>query len=226
MAHYKRGYRFEDDWTEKQLRNLVETEGYKIARTIPVNIEIRAEQKVLSLEKAERYLDQTDEIILNDCTCRTFKNYCDKSKDTCISWGSTKEIMESEAYRHLSPKVITKVEALATLRRSHEAGLVHMAYAVNDDVVNTICSCCSCCCAVFSSVFRFGLFPHLLTSDTISVTDPYKCNNSGVCVDRCQFGAREIVGGNLVFHSDRCFGCGLCSSTCPSGAIKIIDKKQ
>ena len=44
---------------------------------------------------------------------------------------------------------------------------------------------------------RFGLFPHLLTSHAISVTDASACTDCGGCVERCQFGAREMVDGSL-----------------------------
>ena len=72
---------------------------------------------------------------------------------------------------------------------------------------------------------RFGLFPHLLTSHAISVTDASACTDCGGCVERCQFGAREMVDGSLSFNQDLCFGCGLCVTTCPTNAITLIDKQ-
>lgn len=129
-------------------------------------------------------------------------------------------------------RVITKEEAIDVLRKSHEAGLVLTAQVVHDfpgaelkpDEVFTICGCCSCCCCQLSAILRYGLAQHLLTSPTTSVTDSSKCASCGVCVDRCQFGAREMVNGSIAFNPDLCFGCGLCVSTCPTNAITLVDK--
>ena len=30
--------------------------------------------------------------------------------------------------------------------------------------------------------------------------------------------------GQVIFNADRCIGCGLCVSTCPSGALTLVRK--
>ena len=89
----------------------------------------------------------------------------------------------------------------------------------------SVCSCCSCCCGILSGILRYGLGPGLLQSQAISVTDGSSCTDCGECVDRCQFGAREMVNGSLSFDQGLCFGCGLCVSTCPTQAIALVDKQ-
>jgi ferredoxin len=227
MAHLKQGYRFENDWTMEKLKEL--KENWKSAVTIPVNVEIEAEHCVLNLEKVKEYLSKAHLIVLLDCGCRTFRHNCDAPLNTCIIMNDyAGSILKREKSKSLNPRKVVMEEALDALARSHEAGLVHMAYASgkdqDPDQVNVICSCCSCCCAIFSAVLRFGLAPHLLTSETISAADISKCKGCGVCAERCPFGAREIVEGSLVFKHELCFGCGLCVSTCPTIAIKLIDK--
>ncbi|MFX1410765.1 MAG: 4Fe-4S binding protein, partial [Promethearchaeota archaeon] len=56
-------------------------------------------------------------------------------------------------------------------------------------------------------------------------TDLNKCLNCGECIEWCYFGARTIEDGELLFHSIRCFGCGICVSKCPNNAI-ILHKKS
>jgi Pyruvate/2-oxoacid:ferredoxin oxidoreductase delta subunit len=128
----------------------------------------------------------------------------------------------------LGAREITFDEALEVLEKSHEAGLVHVAYGHGElyesGVVNSICSCCSCCCGILSGVLRFGLFPHPLTSHAASVTDVSSCTDCGESIDGCQFGARRMLDGALFVDRDFCFGCGLCVSSCPAGAVSLIDR--
>ena len=228
MAHKKQGYRFEDDWPYERLKENSK-KLWKSAITIPVNIEIAAKQKVLSFEKAKEYLSNSNLMVLLDCICRTNRNNCDTPRNVCVDLDDLAERdLTSEGFQKLNPRKVTIEEALDALARSHEAGLVHMAYALGEDHdpdhVNAICSCCSCCCAILSATLRYGLAPHLLSSETISQTDSTKCTACGVCVERCQFGARAIVNSSLSFNDELCFGCSLCVSTCPENAIKLIDK--
>jgi ferredoxin len=223
MAHRKQGYRFENDWP----RELLETrtfQRYKAAATVPVNVEIEAEQHVLNLENVKRILSNARTISVMDCGCRVKFGHCDAPVNTCID-------MNEVAERNIANGVareITLDEALDVLEKTHEAGLVHLALGHGDfyepGVVNSVCSCCSCCCSILSGILRFGLAPHLLTSHSVSVTVSSACTGCGVCVDRCQFGAREMVNGSLSFNPELCFGCGLCVSTCPTNAITLVDK--
>jgi Fe-S-cluster-containing hydrogenase component 2 len=40
-------------------------------------------------------------------------------------------------------------------------------------------------------------------------------------VPRCVFDAREMVTGQVAYHAERCYGCGLCVSVCPEEAIRL-----
>jgi ferredoxin len=64
----------------------------------------------------------------------------------------------------------------------------------------------------------------MIIPQAVSVTDLLACDDCGICVDRCQFGAREIINGSLSFNPDLCFGCGLCVTICPTKAITLIEK--
>lgn len=233
MAHKKQGYRFENDWDKEWLEKGAD-ERWKSLITIPINVEIEAEHTILNVEKAMEYLEKAHTIVVCDCFCRDLRQNCDAPLNVCLLFDDKAEYLLTEEGRETvnSIRVITKEEARDILRISHEAGLVLTAQVVHDfpgaelkpDEIFTICSCCSCCCCQLSAILRYGLAPHLLTSDITSVTDSVKCTSCGVCVDRCQFGAREVVDDSITVKSELCFGCGLCVSTCPSNAITLVPK--
>jgi ferredoxin len=197
------------------------------AVTIPINMKIQAEHQILSLEYAKGLLKSADLITSMDCVCRIENNNCDAPKNNCLSLNErARKILENENYKELNPRKIDIDEAIEVLKESYKAGLVHMAYAVNNEDINEFCSCCSCCCVALSATLKFGIFPGLLTAIMTEETDPSKCNDCGLCVDRCKFGARKIMENELVVNRSLCYGCGLCVGSCPTNAIKLNPVNQ
>ncbi|MFW9806026.1 MAG: ATP-binding protein [Candidatus Thorarchaeota archaeon] len=212
------------EWNEHILQNAKNFEDWRSAKTIPVNVELKGSQKILHLDQAISYLEDAKHIYRLHCMCRSTIKKCDAPTDTCIAWDSAKGLLDEEFYKYAGTREVTKEEAIETLKMSHDAGLVHMAYAMRDDEVNRICSCCSTCCVVFTSVLKYKMFPELISSDYRSVTDMDVCVSCGTCVDRCHFEARELTDDGLQAKEDLCFGCGLCVSTCPEQAISLVKK--
>jgi Pyruvate/2-oxoacid:ferredoxin oxidoreductase delta subunit len=212
------GKRYSKDYSDDELQE--RAGDFENVVTIPVNVEVKADHRVLDLEEVESYLKKAKRIVLQDCGCRVDKGNCDAPRDVCISIDPSDDyFIKNAKYR---PRECTLHEALDVLRKSHEAGLVHMAYTMKgDDRASVICSCCPCCCHTLGGLLRFGIAAKVLTSKFVAEEDYEKCLNCGRCVDRCVFGARSLEAGELVFDSSRCFGCGLCVSTCPSGAITL-----
>ncbi len=210
----------ESDWTEKELREHLEE---MTAVTVPVNQRIEGKQRVLDLAEAEKLLRRAHTISLGNCGCREKLKKCDAPLDVCICLGKNAEdLLKSGDAREVSVK-----QALNALKRSHEAGLVHLAFTLKGDKQPfIICSCCSCCCHALSGLVRFNI-PNVVTmSEHIAVQDMNKCSNCGTCVQRCQFRARRIVDGKLMFNNDKCFGCGLCVTTCSAGAISFVKRSR
>jgi electron transfer flavoprotein alpha subunit len=52
-----------------------------------------------------------------------------------------------------------------------------------------------------------------------------QCNGCGACVDRCPFGAIEIVA-SIAKLKDNCTGCGACGKACPNSAIEVTKKAK
>jgi len=215
------GKKYENDYTLEELEKIYS--GIDIAVAVPVNVAIKAEHRVLDLSRMAEVLRGAERIVLQDCGCKVDKGNCDAPRDVCLSIdGAADYEQEFERY---NARRVTLEEAFDALRRSHEAGLVHMAYTMEgDDRPTIICSCCPCCCHTLSGLLRFGIAKHVLTSDLVSLTDTDLCDNRGVCAERCVFGARKMVDGKLVYDQDNCFGCGLCVSTCPNSAITLVGK--
>ena len=213
------GMRF---YSEEEVQKIADDIDHVI--TIPVDIGIEGTHRVYDFSEMKAILEGAQRIAVYDCGCKTEYENCDAPRNVCISLDdSTDEMSESE-WRGRAE--IDVEGALKVLQKSHDAGLVHLAYMIKgDEKPGLVCSCCPCCCHTLGSLVRSGSHAQILTSKCIAVNDSNKCVDCGKCVERCAFQARRMTGGELVYDQTKCFGCGLCVSTCPEEAIMLVSRK-
>lgn len=210
-------------YSEKQLQEIAD--DIDRAVTIPVNTQIEAEHRVLDFSEMKEILINARRIALQNCGCKTEHKNCDAPRDVCINLDYEADlVLKSGTY---NAREIGLNEALMVLERSHEAGLVHMAYIMKgDEKPGLICSCCSCCCHTLGGLLRYGIHTQVLSSTYIAEDNREKCTDCGKCVDRCAFKARIMKEGELDYDQSKCYGCGLCVSTCPNQAITMTERAQ
>lgn len=210
-----------DDWTREELQKEYIEE--MTAVTVPVNVSIHGQQTVLDMSSVENILRSAEIITVEDCSCRIKWHTCDAPIDVCLSMDNkAREAMKSGARR------ISLAQALVVLQRSHKAGLVHLAFTFKGhEKPEVICSCCSCCCHSLSALARFGMLDAVVAAEFIAHQNCDTCSNCGTCVERCQFHARQMDSdGKLVFDAAKCYGCGLCMTTCPTKSITLTRRNS
>jgi len=119
-------------------------------------------------------------------------------------------------------RYITLQEAVEILRRADEAGLV--LQPGNYQNAGNICCCCGCCCGVLRTLKKLPRPVDHISSPFYAESIPDNCNGCETCLDRCQMEAIQINNGNAVIDLNRCIGCGLCVTTCPTGAMELRRK--
>jgi len=207
------------DWARGELEEALSS--IKLAVTIPVNLRIESEQTILDLAEMEKILREARLISIGECGCRKKLHRCNAPLDVCFSLDRAAEELLKEG----KAKKVSLEGALDALKRSHEAGLVHVTYTFKGkDKPEAICSCCSCCCHSLSALVRFGEPNSLVASKFVATQDPETCINCGKCATRCQFRARLLENGKLHYDRTKCFGCGVCVSTCPTGSISLVSR--
>ncbi|MFX0091219.1 MAG: ATP-binding protein [Candidatus Hodarchaeota archaeon] len=189
--------------------------------TIPVNIRVENRQIALDLTRTNRILTQAEKIALGDCICRVTLQNCDLPRKTCVSLNERAESVVKRG----QAKWVTLEKAKTVVSESHRQGLIHLAmYQLNkiDYFPSIICSCCSCCCQALQGLQLMNMKGLVKPSEFVATFDLETCTECGICVDRCQFGARVVDSNEKIsFKQDLCFGCGLCVTTCPENSIKL-----
>ena len=119
---------------------------------------------------------------------------------------------------------IDKAEAMEIMKKSEEAGLVHVTMN-SDHIDHYICNCCADCCIGLRLITAKDVANFVAPSRFQAVIDREECIGCESCLERCYFGAITIEeeGDELkaVVDADKCVGCGLCSFVCPSDAVKF-----
>jgi Fe-S-cluster-containing hydrogenase component 2 len=123
---------------------------------------------------------------------------------------------------------ITREEMLAILDAADRDGLVLQPENTKNPLF--VCCCCGCCCAVLTSAKQLPQPAEHFSSNFQAEVDAVLCDACAVCQSRCQMDALVDGDGDgdgkMQVDRERCIGCGLCVTTCPSGALRLVEKEQ
>jgi len=191
-----------------------------VHRVIPVDKAVRVDVEIHPYESASAIVEANQAWAVVDCICRKQKaligDPCKHPLDVCLSFSETPGAFD----RVSAMKVLTKEEALATLRRAAEAGLV-ASVSNNQEGLTYICNCCTCSCGILRGIAEFKMANAVARSAFVNTVDADLCQGCGLCEDACQFEALQ-VGETAIVNAFRCVGCGVCVLTCPEGALALV----
>ncbi len=191
------------------------------SRVVPVEQALEAKQWIIPTEKAIKILREAQSFAFTDCGCRLAYRRCFNPTDTCLLIGKTADLTVQKGLA----RRISLEEAEQVLKRANDHGLIHLTIYTPGQGVYALCSCCECCCHDLQIMKKFGRPDFVAKSEYIAQTDLNQCSHCGECVDRCVFEARTMAGEKLLYYPKKCFGCGLCVTTCPTGAINLVERK-
>ena len=196
-----------------------ESHGYptKSMRVVPVRKSIQSGQRVFSYEEAEKIVRRSGAVGVTDCACRKAVHKCDRPLDVCMVFGAAAEYAIN---RNLAKKV-TKKEAVKTLQRANDAGLVHMANNTKPPV-SIMCNCCTCCCSSLKAITVLNNPASTIASNFVCEVVPgADCKLCEQCIKVCPVQALSVEDEHIVVAQDICLGCGLCVHKCKTGSLVL-----
>ncbi len=182
-------------------------------RVIPVEETIEPESRTLSYEECESIINDSEKVAVVKCPCRLSQQKCDAPVEACIQVNRGAEYVLDRGHG----RELTKDEAMDIIRKSEDAGLVHMLE--NRSTGNVICNCCSCCCEMFRLARHSGKKWIAAPSRFLAIVNE-QCTSCEECIEICPM---EAISLNDIAEiiDDECIGCGLCAKTCPMDAISL-----
>ena len=177
---------------------------------------------VLPQENIRELIRSANVIAIVPCTCRRSMRRCHAPLDNCIQFNRGAEYsINRGAGRKLSVE-----EAIAIADEAEEVGLVH-TWPFPPSFFE-ICNCCRDCCQLFDGGIYYGTLDRVMEKSRFRAEiDEGICTGCEDCVERCFFGAIEMVESGpdkslkAVLNPDKCFGCGLCAVGCTMGAVTM-----
>jgi NAD-dependent dihydropyrimidine dehydrogenase PreA subunit len=187
------------------------------SKVIPVRQSVECLQWVLPTQQVMEILRNSRSFALAECLCRKKHKRCDNPLEVCfyINDVADKKVEQGSARR------VSLEEALETLKLANQHGLVHLTIYNPEQHVYALCSCCECCCHDIEFMKKLGRPDLVAHADYAASVEDTLCTHCGVCAGRCMFDAHAMEDGKHVFQRERCYGCGLCATTCQPGAIKM-----
>ena len=147
---------------------------------------------ILDYEKASHIIKSAKHIGVSSCYCRHKAHHLG---DDCYAPMETCLSFDTTAYtltKHEYARKIDASEALDILNMCYDYNLVQCGENVQKQP-NFMCNCCKCHCEAFVSAKNFGLLVPVNTTSYIPVID-----------------------------TEKCLGCGKCTTVCPMEAISIL----
>lgn len=194
-------------------------------RVIPVNETIRNTMEIRPFESAVEIVDRMQSWGVQDCICRKQKaligEACDHPMDNCMVLNPRPNVFDGNPV----VRALTRDEAMDTLRRAAEAGLVH-SVSNNQEGVYYICNCCTCSCGILRGMAEVGIANVVASSAFVNQVDEVLCNGCEDCIKSCQFDALYMDDMLAKVNTIRCTGCGVCVIACSTGALGLARRPE
>jgi len=212
-----------EDYYFKNFGKLLNIKPY-VHRVVPINENVKVDMEIKPYESATEIVNNMKSWGVVDCLCRMQQemvgNPCDHPKDVCMVVNEVPGVFEhSPIIRNLSHE-----EALATLKKASDAGLVH-SVSNSKEGLWYICNCCTCSCGILRGMADLGIANVVARSAFVLSVDEDLCMACGDCVEECQFGALDLDFVAQV-NKTRCVGCGACVNVCPENALTLVRRPE
>lgn len=196
----------------------------QLMQVVPIEKEIQAAHEALPYEKVSAIIESGKSFMVQECICKKeqglLDNPCSRPLEVCMAIAPIEGAFDK--YEH--GRKLSKDEAYALIQKCEQDALVHLTWNVANDLF-FICNCCGCCCGVLRSINEWKIL-NAVNSYYYAEIDPEACTACGTCAEeRCQVHAIEEGEEAYRIIQEKCIGCGLCVSTCPSEAIQLIRKQ-
>ncbi len=213
-----------EDYFQSTFREMLAVKP-QFHRVIPVKETIRNTMEVHPFESAVEIVDAMQSWGVLDCICRKQKaligQACEHPIDVCMAMDPRPDAFVGSSVI----RALTRDQAMETLQRAAEAGLVHTV-SNNQEGLHYVCNCCTCSCGILRGMAELGIANVVARSSFVNQVDEAICSGCEDCIQSCQFDALSMDGLLATVDTVRCVGCGVCVLACSTGALRLTRRPE
>lgn len=213
-----------EDYFQQAFKEVLGVEP-QLHRVVPVNKTIQTDIEVHPYESVVDIVAGAKAWSVFDCICRKQKaligDPCEHPVDICMAFSEIPGAFDGSSRF----KAVTQEEAIETLQRASEAGLVH-SVSNRQEGIGYICNCCTCSCGILRGMSEMGVANAVARSAFMNKVDSDICSGCETCLDYCQFNALTMADGIAVVSDQLCMGCGVCVPFCETEAMTLVRRPE
>jgi len=124
-------------------------------------------------------------------------------------------------------EALSREEAARAMRDLEKKGCCHTVWTFMTPFIGGVCNCDRSDCMAMKATVTLN-FPVIFRAEYVAQVNSDLCNGCRQCMRVCQFGAMgySIANNKIMIDPRRCYGCGICRSSCTKNAIELDNRAE
>jgi ferredoxin len=224
-AEFLNGFQARVPSSLKQLDKIRQTPLMKLAKPILTHAQKQDHYgQVVPIEDVEKIFEMVQGVVRLPCVCRRVTTG-NMNARYCYGLTMDRQLMEA-LDDSFSLELLTKEEALASIRKLDKEGLVHSVWTFKTPFIGGLCNCDQDCMAYRVTHARKD-YSVMFRAEWVAEVSVEACNGCRLCMRQCQYGAIRYSSNDkkVTIDPTACFGCGVCRAMCNKKAITLSPRE-
>jgi ferredoxin len=225
-AEFLNGFHTRVPSSIQQLDKIRRTPLMKLAKPILTRAQKQDHYgQVVPIEDVEKIFEMVQGVVRLPCVCRRVTTG-NMNARYCYGLTMDKQLMDA-LDDSFSLELVTKEEALESIRKLDKEGLVHSVWTFKTPFIGGLCNCDQDCMAYRITHARRD-YPVMFRAEWVAEVSMEVCNGCRLCMRQCQYGAIRYSSNNkkVVIDPTACYGCGVCRTVCNRNAITLSEREN
>jgi ferredoxin len=224
-AEFLNGFHTRVPHSIQQLDQIRRTPLMKLAKPILTRAQKQDHYgQVVPIEDVEKIFEMVQGVVRLPCVCRRVTTG-NMNARYCYGLTTDKQLMDA-LDDSFSLELLTKEEALESIRKLDKEGLVHSVWTFKTPFIGGLCNCDQDCMAYRITHARRD-YPVMFRAEWVAEVSVEACNGCRLCMRQCQYGAIRYSSNNkkVMIDPTACYGCGVCRAICNKEAITLSPRE-
>jgi ferredoxin len=225
-ADFLNGFHTRVPESARRLDKMRKTPLMRLAKPVLTHVQKQDHYgQVVPMEDVEKIFEMVKGAVRLPCVCRRVTTG-NMNARYCYGLTMDRQLMDA-LDDSFSLELLTKEEALESIRKLDKEGLVHSVWTFKTPFIGGLCNCDGDCMAYRITHARRD-YPVMFRAEWVAEVSADACNGCRLCMRQCQYGAIRYSSNHKKVSIDptACYGCGVCRAVCTKDAISLSTRES